>query len=93
MSVNRNGRSNRVYAAPAAYFERYFQTDENDQPALKAGPALPSRPARRVEFVTYPYDSCVSCGEYLGPENPRQLCGKTKCYSQPFATPERNSAQ
>lgn len=22
---------------------------------------------------------CVSCGKYLGPENPRQLCAKTYC--------------
>lgn len=24
---------------------------------------------------------CVMCGDDLGPQNPRQLCGKTHCYN------------
>ena len=25
---------------------------------------------------------CLECGIDMGPENPRQLCGKTRCYQQ-----------
>ena len=25
---------------------------------------------------------CTECGEYMGPQNPRQLCGKTRCYNK-----------
>ena len=24
---------------------------------------------------------CILCGVDMGPQNPRQLCGKTKCYN------------
>lgn len=27
---------------------------------------------------------CLICGENMGPNNPRQLCGKTYCHNPPF---------
>lgn len=40
-------------------------------------------------FITdyYPKDNkektnfCVECGIDMGPQNPRQLCGKSRCYN------------